>query len=337
MSEIPKTTHVNTVDVPRISKVSVICWDASFRERFNALHCLQDQTWPKDRYEILFVEFYRDVNPEVKALAEQCPNMRVVTLGNAHPGEENRHLIGACINEGLRQATGDLIVVPEADVEFGEGSLEETVRRHDRFEELALYYYRMDEMPTDTPVRPVLHELRKACELPNPSNYGGCLSVRRRWLEEINGFEEHELFTGYSCVDVDTAARLRAIGLAIQWHPSEFVYHGHHPGSRAPDSGSSERLRRQYEWVLARMKARESLPCRGLDPDVRSDWRPQQPADGPTPPSRTTRCLRRLSNALLPRAVRVRLIAALQDRPGRAADTEYGPRLMEQRARREDP
>ena len=80
---------VRHVEVPEVSFVSVLCWDAGFREQFDALECLQKQTIPKEKYEIVFVEYYEEVNARVRNLARECPNMHVAAIGNPHPGRGN--------------------------------------------------------------------------------------------------------------------------------------------------------------------------------------------------------------------------------------------------------
>lgn len=305
------------LQAPPIRFVSVICWDASFRENFDAVGCLLSQTVPKDRYELIFVEYYEEANPEVLALAEQHENMQMAALGNPHPGKENEHSIGACVNEGLRRARGDLIVIPDADVMFEEDFLEEVVRQHERYEELALYFYRMDEPATDRPLPRTLRALKRVCELPNPGNYGGCLTVRKKWLVEINGYDEGPLFRGYSGVDVDTASRLRSLGLAIRWHPRKFIYHGHHPGARKPPPENFARMEYALNRAVRRMRTREVLPARGLDPDLHPESalgsdEGRQPAK-PTVRSGSGGRLARLVRRMLPAGLRTRLIAILRD------------------------
>lgn len=316
MDSAPEQPATALIRVPRVQRVSVICWDASFRERFDALECLARQTLPRARFEVIFVEYYRDVNPAVRDYAARCENMRILSVGHEHPGRENQHRIGVCVNEGLRHARGDLIVVPDADVRFEEDFLEEVIRQHEAHEELALYFYRLDEPPGAPPAVPVPRRLANLCEVTNPGNYGGCLSVRRRWLEAINGYEESSLFTGYSGVDVDTASRLRALGLAIKWHPDRLLRHTHHPGTAAPDAESLARLRWQFEWTMERMRTRQTLPRYGLDPGVKSDWTSQKPELNRgewTRQAERVRRARRLTHLIVPGRVRTWLVRTLRD------------------------
>ena len=254
------------VDVPDIGLVSVVCWDASFRESFSAIECALDQDFPADRYEIVFVEFYQEANAQVRRLLEGRRNARICVMGNRHPGRENEHLIGGCINQGIRLARGELVVAPDADVLFERDFLADVVRRHERCEDLALYFYRVDEPQAERPVERTIEAIRAVGSIQFAENYGGCMSVRKKWLEAVNGYEEDPKWRGYSAVDQDVARRLKALGLHIQWHPNRFLYHGYHPGCHRPDPGSLERTYIQTRIYQGRAKALQTLPDKGLDP-----------------------------------------------------------------------
>ena len=254
------------VDVPDIGFVSVICWDASFREHFSAIECIFEQDLPADRYELIFVEFYQEASPQVRKLLEGRPNARISVLGNPHPGRENEHLIGACVNEGIRLARGDLIVVPDADVLFERDFLSEVVRQHEHCEELALYFYRVNEPDTERPVERTIEAIRAVGSIGYSENYGACLTVRKKWLEANNGYEEDPLWRGYCSVDQDVARRLKTLGLCIKWHPSKFLYHGYHIGTGDPDPASRERVYVQRRVYEARARQMVTLPDKGMDP-----------------------------------------------------------------------
>ena len=299
--------------------VSVLGYDGSFRENFDAVRCALDQALPDDRYEVVFAEYYEKANQQLLGLAGEHENLRIVTLGNVHPGKDNEYHLGACANAALRQARGDLIVFPDADVMFERDFLEEVVRQHERQEDVVLYFYRMDEPATDSPAPRTVEDLKRVCELSNPTNFGGCLTVRKKWLEAINGYDQHPVWRGYTASGMDTAMRLRALGLCIRWHPSKFIYHGHHPGTRAPDPVSRMRGKVQRDLITSRARALETLPLIGLDPDRKPRW-PTEPPVEPAPeekPGPPQKCwkdaVKAVARTVVPAFLRHKIIAVLSD------------------------
>ncbi len=304
---------------PHIRFVSVICWDASFREHLDALSCALDQTLPRDKCELIFVEYYEEIPPAVRALADAHENVRFVALGNPHPGRDNEHSLAACVNEGIRLARGDLIVVADADVLFERDFLEGVVREHEQVEQLVLYFYRVDEPQADRPVERTIEQIKSVGSIEFPENCGGCLTVRKKWLEAVNGYDEDPLWNGYTSSGKDLVTRLKALGLAVKWHPAKFLYHGYHSGCHAPDSDSMGRIRMQKAVIEGRARALETLPVEGLKPGLVPKWRYEPPprhAKGRQPsggrrPAREA--ARRLVRAVVPGFVRRKLVALFSD------------------------
>ena len=62
-----------------------------------------------------------------------------------------------------------------------------------------MYFYRQEEPPPASlpqKLSPVnLAYLQEVSRLRNLNNYGACLSVRKKWLYELNGYEEFECFS----------------------------------------------------------------------------------------------------------------------------------------------
>lgn len=302
-----------TVCVPAVDFVSVLCWDASFREHVDALRCALNQTLPRDRYEVIFVEYYERVNTDAVRLAHEHGNLQVVALGNRHPGKENQHNIGACVNEGLRRARGDLVVLPDADVMFEEDFLEEVIRQHERVEELALYFHRLVEPKTDRPVPRTIEELKKVARMASAHNYGACPTVRTQWLKAVNGYDEAPVWRGYGGACVDAGVRFKSLGLCIKWHPTKFLYHGYHPGSAEPGAESRERIRIQIRIVEGREKALETLPTVGLDPSRKPHYDYDAAAETASRRWRLKVAARKCVRAVVPEAARHALRAVLSD------------------------
>jgi hypothetical protein len=59
---------------------------------------------------------------------------------------------------------------------------------------------------------------------------GGCVTVRKKWLAAINGYDQHPVFeTGFHANAYDVHMRFKNLGLHIMWHPSLKLYHAWHP------------------------------------------------------------------------------------------------------------
>lgn len=202
--------------------------DGGFRERFEPLPTWFDQTLDPGEYELIWVEYGSSIAGPLRGLAEQYVNMTVLPLG--HTGDYHSSF---CFNAGIERTAGELIVIPDADVAVDPDFLQRVRDEHIRNEHLAMYIYRYDEAPQDFTGHWDLDHLRQVCTLVNPENYGGCLTVRRKWLLAINGYEQHDLFgTGFHTNGKDVAVRLKILGLDIKWHPELRLYHGWHPSTR---------------------------------------------------------------------------------------------------------
>ena len=97
----------------------------------------------------------------------------------------------------------------------------------------------------------------------NPYNYGGCLSVRRKWLMAINGYEEHPVFSsGFHANGLDIYTRLKNFGMAIMWSKDLRLYHPYHHLSLT----TSARYAAQKTIIDWRAKTLIHKPIQGIDP-----------------------------------------------------------------------
>ena len=207
------------------SKISIIMVDGSFRESFHSVDFFGKQTLPSDDYELLWVEYYDRVSPALEQKVSQYPNFRIITLKR-----DGLYHSSYCFNAGICAGRGELIVIPDADVVVEEHFLETVWQDHQANDKLVMYIHRYDE-PEENHFNEVrIEHLRNVCVLTNPSNYGGCLSVRKKWLLKINGYEQHPLFgSGDHANGMDVYTRLKNLGLQVKWHPGLKLYHPWHP------------------------------------------------------------------------------------------------------------
>lgn len=238
-------------------KISVVMVDGSFRERFHLLDFLADQTLPTDDYEVIWVEYYGAVKPALAAKVEACPNSRVITLD-----KEGTYHSSYCFNAGIQAARGELILIPDADIAVERSFLETVLQEHLADEKLVMYLHRVDEPEPSTQDAVELDHLRRTCRFRHPSNYGACLTVRKKWLLEINGYEQHPVFgTGLHANGLDVYTRFKNLGMHVMWHPKLPIYHPWHPMTKAWDVS----YRLQKLVISHRAVTRDALAYEGID------------------------------------------------------------------------
>lgn len=202
-------------------KISVVMIDGSFRENVFGARYFTEQDFPDSDYEVIWVEYFDKAHPEVVA------NERVKTVCL---GRKDIYHSSVCFNAGIAAAKGDVICLPDADQIVPPDFLGRVHDAHCKYEKLVLYGYRYDEPEKGDLQSRDLEELEEKCILKNPTNYGGCLTVRKRWLQELNGYEQHPVFrSGNHANGLDMYTRFKNYGLAIQWEPTLKLYHPWHP------------------------------------------------------------------------------------------------------------
>jgi len=241
-----------------IPLVTVLLIDGGFRESFHAPESFARQSFPREGYELLWVEHGERVDPRLAAILDREPGFRAITLGRQAP-----YHAAYCRNEGLRQSRGELIVYADGDVVVEEDFLQSVWDEHRRAEDLVLFLYRHDEPAHLHRAGWDLDHLRAVGRIDHPLNYGACMSLRRRWLMEINGWEQHPVFgSEINAHGTDIHARLKNLGLAVKWHPGIRLYHPWHPQSRTSD----DPYRLQAAFTAWRTRTLGTTAYDGVDP-----------------------------------------------------------------------
>ncbi|MEW6742654.1 MAG: glycosyltransferase [Planctomycetota bacterium] len=235
-------------------KISVVMIDGGFRENIYAAQSFCQQDFPRDQYEVLWVEFYSRPHAGLARL----PAVKVHTLQ-----QQGIYHSSYCFNAGIRAATGEVLVIPDADQYVAPDFLFRVWELHNRYDRLVAYGYRLDELERGVLQSHHLAELRRKCVLKNPTNYGGCLTVRKTWLELVNGYEQHPLFqTGNHANGLDMYTRFKNVGLAVQWEPALELYHPWHPATLE----STREHKAQWKIIEWRRKTLQWQAFNGLDP-----------------------------------------------------------------------
>jgi glycosyl transferase family 2 len=237
--------------------------DGSFREHFHSVLYLGQQTWPHTEYELIWVEYFDQVRPDLAALVAQLPNARILTLGR-----RDEYHSSYCFNAGILAARGEVILIPDADVVVEIDFLERIWALHQENEKLVTYCYRYNEPREQHRSDIDISHLKRCASLTQPSNWGGCIGVRKKWLLEANGYEMHPWFSsGDHGNDFDMYVRLKNMGLHVCWPRQPVLYHPWHPGTlRFAYTHKLQALVTQY-----RAHNLMYLPFHGIDSSLDSE------------------------------------------------------------------
>lgn len=239
-------------------RISIVMVDGGFRESYHAIDFFCNQTIPAEDYELLWVEYYDKINPQLQQEIDKYPNARIILLNQT--GEYHSSY---CFNAGIEAAQGELILIPDADLVVERDLLQRVWDEHQTDDRLVMYLFRYEE-PEDQHTETVaLEHLRKVGYLRSPSNFGACLTVRKHWLLEINGYEQHPVFgTGFHANGADVNTRFKNLGLHIMWHPDIRIYHPWHLMTKAND------VAYRYQEVVIHHRAvtLNTTAYQGIDP-----------------------------------------------------------------------
>lgn len=233
------------------ARVSVILLDWGVRESFHSLHYLNRQSAPRDRYDLIWIEFYdrRPVGLQeaVEKAGGDGPVLdKWIVLGYGPEVCFHKHRM---YNVGILAADGDICVICDSDAIFEPTFIDRIVRA---FEECPERVVHIDEVRNQSrkfyPFNfPSLSEVLVPDECINwngmttrgleavedklhEANYGACMAARREDLIAIGGADEHVDYLGYICGPYELTFRLKNFGREEVWLEDEFIYHVWHPG-----------------------------------------------------------------------------------------------------------
>jgi len=235
-------------------RFSVIMIDGGFREKIYGAKYFSDQDFPEDQYEIIWVDYYDSPHKELV----QYPKVNVVTLNRT-----DEYHSSYCFNKGIKEAQGEIIILPDADQIVKSNFLTHVWKLHQKYENLVVYGYRYDEPQQDVLQSHDFKELDDKCILKNPINYGGCLTVRKKLLLKMNGYEQHGIFrTGFHANGMLMYSRFKNMGLAVQWEPLLRLYHPWHPFTLS-DSVEYKSQHKVIRWIQSNLFWKS---IEGIDP-----------------------------------------------------------------------
>jgi hypothetical protein len=248
-------------------KISVIAWDASFREKLHTIDSFCKQDYPTTDFEFIWVDFYDNNNPELLKKIDTYLNATLLNLKNSK--DVTWHL-GKCINAGVKAAKGDILVFPDGDIIVYKDHLKTIDKELTNQKDLVVYFRRWDEL-NDTHSIESYNEtyLEQHTKLLNATNYAGCFALHRSAFQTINGYEESEVFAGPGANGKETYLRLRNAGFAIKWHDKK-IYHPWHTSTGSSDKKTDEliKISNYHNWLNPYCGIKQSWVLKNRELDV---------------------------------------------------------------------
>jgi tetratricopeptide (TPR) repeat protein len=230
--------------------VSVILIDWSVRESFHSLRYLNEQTFPRERTELIWVECYRHYPEELrKSLKDPSHPARLdqwIVLDRSEDTYFHKHEL---YNAGILAAQGEICVICDSDAIFAKTFLYSVYLAMKSSPRRVVH---VDEVRSDSRAfypfnYPTISDVLQTPGLINWSgatttglaatedrlhelNYGACMCALRRDLIAIGGADEHLDYLGYICGPHEMTFRLVNHGHREHWLQDEWIYHVWHPG-----------------------------------------------------------------------------------------------------------
>jgi hypothetical protein len=240
-------------------KISVILWDAGFREQFHAIECLKNQDLYFTDYEVLWIEYFDRIPPEVlryQVGGQRKYKFRVASLDRPAPWH-----IGELVNEGVRRISHRLILILDADVLCKPDFLSGLVKLHSKDPNLVSHTRRYNQSPGPLPDPLTWETVSPLCGLNNLLNYGAAVCMTKDVFESVNGYTEDPIFREDSAVAWECHIRLMNGGYNHVWTPFKLLHPYHErTGATAPP----ERLGAQMERIKYLVETREFKAGKGF-------------------------------------------------------------------------
>ena len=254
-------------------KISVISWDANFRENSHCLDFFYHQNFPRKDYEFIWVDYFGS-NDTFRRKINNFDNFKLLPLKNSP--KKPWHL-GECINAGAAAASGEIFVFPDGDIVVDPYFLSYIWDTQSCSNNLALYFFRYDE-PYGAPEgqnKFSLDYLKSHSQLNNSANYAGCLSIKRNNFINIKGFEIHRAFSGPGAIALEAYTRIKNSGMSVKW-ASKNIYHPWHPNSGNSNQNARYALRlakQNYDWIIPYAGLEQSwiIHCRSKNREYLAD------------------------------------------------------------------
>ncbi len=233
--------------------VSIVLLDWSVRESYHVLHYLNKQTVPREKYEIIWIEYYDRKPKEIESKLMECsasgkqPVLDTwIVLDLPEDVYYHKHLM---YNVGIVAGRGKIVTFMDSDAMVTPTFIESIIKS---FEENSNIVLHIDEVrnvnrkfyPFNYPsIKEVMEEgcinfrdgktfgLLDKKDPIHSLNYGACMCALRADLISIGGADEHMDYLGHICGPYEITFRLVNAGKKEVWHQEELLYHTWHPGA----------------------------------------------------------------------------------------------------------
>ncbi len=230
-------------------KLSIILLDWGVRESFHSLHYLNQQSVPRDQYELIWLEFYKRKPPKLQEMVfregpEQPLLDQWLVAGYDDDIIFNKHRL---YNLGLLVAQGHICVICDSDAIFTPNFIAKVLESFAEYPRTVLHldqirnsdrrfhpfaYPSIDEVLGAGCINwngQVSRGLDNSPDILHNANYGACMAAARDHLLAIGGSDEHLDYLGYICGPYDLTFRLLNYGLEERWLRDEYLFHVWHP------------------------------------------------------------------------------------------------------------
>ena len=238
--------------------LSIILLDWSCRESFHSLDYLNNQSVPRDRYEIIWIEYYGRITPQIHAgLNKNSTNNKLplldqwIVLGMPENIYYHKHLM---YNVGILASKGKIICICDSDAIYLPTFVETIIQTFSTAQDIVLH---MDEVrnmdnrfyPFNYPsikevvglgcfdwVNGISRGLLDQGDPLHSRNYGACMCALRADMIAVGGADEHKDYLGHICGPYELTFRLTNAGKQEIWHEHEYLFHVWHPGTDGRDN-----------------------------------------------------------------------------------------------------
>ncbi|MCE5327932.1 MAG: hypothetical protein LLG01_16110 [Planctomycetaceae bacterium] len=231
--------------------VSLVLLDWGCRESFHLLDYLAHQTVSRDRYQIIWTEFY-DASPSLCELIEAARRAGRPLPVDIYAALEidrsvcyHKHLL---MNLGIALAAGRIVCIADSDAIASPRFIESIIESFDRDSNIVLH---LDEVRNNDPRfhpfgYPSLVDIRGfgcinwvngrpigLADKTDPlhsRNYGACMAALRSDMIAAGGLDMHVDYLAHISGPYELTWRLINAGKREVWHDREWLYHVWHPG-----------------------------------------------------------------------------------------------------------